>query len=196
MDVPFRWPCGPRCQSETGAPAVAHRPHDPEAGNAGVHTGTARERETPADDAAPRPIGATHAPFHDGRGVQEDPIMGVSPGGGLPLSRALHKDRRWTARGATRRCAALKSGVPFPAPREGEHGCAASLALRAAMPVRDRRSRCRAVLTVVVFAPRGTCGSSMGCGNQRRGRPRQYENCGLAPRWPPGGRCGSLHPPA
>ena len=38
----------------------------------------------------------------------------------------------------------------------------------------------RTVYTVLVFATRGTSGSAMGCGNQRRGRPRQYEKSGLA----------------
>ena len=39
----------------------------------------------------------------------------------------------------------------------------------------------RTVHTVLVFAARGTCGSSTGCGNQRRNRLRQYEKSGLTP---------------
>ena len=76
---------------------AAGRHHGPQARNAGVHTGIARERETSADEAAPcqRECRSRSQPrshrspyprprtFSWWRGVQADPIMSVSPGGGL-----------------------------------------------------------------------------------------------------------------
>ncbi len=51
-------------------------------GNAGLQTGTERERETSADDVAPWQVEG-RVFFMTGEGVQEDPIMRVSPGGAL-----------------------------------------------------------------------------------------------------------------
>ena len=65
-------------------------------------------------------------------------------------------------------------------------GIARFALLGRAMPVRGPHREdwpalplSRTVHTVLVFAARETGGSSMGCGNQRRGRPRQYEKSGL-----------------
>ena len=75
---------------------------------------------------------------------------------------------RWTPRRVRHRA--------FRPPLEGDAG------RRPALPLS------RTVYTVLVFAARGTCGSSMGCGNQRRGRLPQYEKSGLTERFPVGRR--------
>ena len=110
----------PREARPAGGAPVSDRHRPPEAGETRNPLRPHRTHQTETPPSHPRPRRPRASSWSAVRGFAALSGRDASRRLALPLSRAINASRLYGFRGATRRCAGLKAGVPFRASRERE----------------------------------------------------------------------------